>query len=127
MNLFGNLGSMLTDLLDQYGGPEAIAGQVFTQMGGVQGVIEKLQQAGFGAQVNSWLGSGANQAIDPASIANALGHGQLADMASKIGISPDQLSQALSHTLPGLVDKLSPNGQLQPHVADGGAGDGMSP
>lgn len=127
MSIFGNLGGMLGNLLDQYGGPEAIAGQVLTQMGGVQGVVAKLQQAGFGSQVSSWLGTGENEPITPEAIANSLGHGQLADMASKIGISPDQLTAALSHALPGLVDKLSPNGQLQPHLADGGSADGMSP
>ena len=127
MSIFGNLGAMLGNLLDEYGGPEAIASQAFTQMGGLQGVLDKLQQAGLGPQVSSWLGTGANQPITPEAIGNALGHGSLADMAGKIGISPDQLSQVLAHTLPGLVDKLSPNGQLQPHLADGGAADGMAP
>ena len=127
MSLFGSLGGMLGNLLDQYGGPEAVAGQVFTQLGGVQGILNKLQQAGFGPQVSSWLGTGANQPIDANSITHALGHGTLADIAGKIGISPDQLSETLSHTLPGLVDKLSPNGHLEPHLADGGSADGMAP
>ena len=127
MSLFGNLGGMLRDLLDQYGGPEAVAGQVFTQLGGVQGILNKLQQAGFGSQVSSWLGSGSNQPIDSGSITEALGRGPLADIAAKIGITPEQLSETLSHTLPGIVDKLSPNGHLQPHMADGGSADGMSP
>ena len=127
MSIFGNLGGMLGNLLDNYGGPEAVAGQVLTQMGGVQGVVAKLQQAGFGSQVSSWLGTGENEPITPEAIAHSLGHGQLAEMAGKIGISPDQLTAALSHALPGLVDKLSPNGQVQPHLADGGAAGGMSP
>ena len=127
MSIFGSLGGMLGNLLDEYGGPEAIAGQVLNQMGGVPGVLDKLQQAGLGGQVASWIGTGPNQQVSPEQIGTALGHGPLADVAAKIGIPPDQLSQVIAHALPGLIDKLSPSGQLQPHVATGGLADGMAP
>ncbi len=127
MSLFGNLGGLLGNLLDQYGGPQAVLGQVFNQMGGVPGVLAKLQQAGLGGQVASWLGTGQNQPVSPEEIGNALGHGPLANVASRLGMSPDQLSQAIAHALPGLVDKLSPHGTLQPHLLDSGAADGASP
>lgn len=127
MSLLGGLGGMLGNLLDQYGGPQAVATQVLNQLGGVQGVLDKLRQAGLGGQVSSWLGDGANQPVSPEEIGGALGHGPLADIAARIGMTPDQLNQAIAHTLPGLIDRISPNGQVQPHLLDGGAAEGASP
>ncbi len=127
MSIFGGLGGMLGNLLDEYGGPQAVATQVLNEMGGVQGVLAKLQQAGLGGQVSSWLGNGTNQPVSPEQIGNALGQGPLADIAAKIGMTPDQLQQAIAHTLPGLIDKISPNGQVQPHLLDSGAAAGASP
>ncbi len=127
MSIFGNLGGLVGNLVNQYGGAEGMAGQVLNQMGGVQGVLDKLQQAGLGNQVSSWLGTGPNQPVSADDIGNALGHGTLGNVASKFGIPSDQLSQVIAHALPGLVDKLSPNGQLQPHLMDQGAADGAAP
>lgn len=127
MSLLSGLGGMLGNLLDQYGGPQAVATQVLNQLGGVQGVLAKLQQAGLGGQVSSWLGNGSNEPVSPEQVGAALGHGPLAEIAAKFGLTPDQLNEAIAHTLPGLIDKISPNGQVQPHLLDGGAAQGGSP
>ena len=121
MSIFGNLGGMLGSLFDQYGGPQVVLTQVFNQMGGVEGVLQKLQQAGLGGQVSSWLGKGANQSISADDIGNALGHTKIGDLASRLGIPPDQLSQMIAHALPGLIDRISPGGTLQPHLLQDGA------
>lgn len=65
----------------------------------------------------------------PEEIGNALGHGPLGKVASSLGMTPDQLSQALAHALPGLVDKLSPHGTLQPEPLEPKAVDpsGLAP
>lgn len=127
MSIFGSLGGLVGNLLNQYGGAEGVASQVLNQMGGVQGVLDKLQQSGLGGQVSSWLGKGPNEPISPQDVTNALGHGPVADVAAKLGIPPEQLSQVMAQVLPGLVDRLSPNGHVQPHLLDGGAADGTSP
>ncbi len=67
--------------------------------------------------MQSWLGAGPNQAITADGIAQAIGHGKLGEMARGYGVQPDQLSGLLAHVLPGLVDRLSPNGALGPHPA----------
>ena len=122
MSIFGSLGGMLGGLVEQYGGPQGLAGQALTQMGGVQGVLGKLQQAGLGGQVQSWLGNDPNQPISADQITGALGHGPLGDIASKFGIPQEQLSQVLAHALPGLIDKISPNGTPEPHLMGDAAG-----
>ena len=117
MSIFGNLGGMLGDFIEQHGGAEALAQQALQQAGGVQGIVSKLQAAGYGSQVQSWLGAGPNQPITGDGIAQAIGHGRLGEMAQQYGVQPDQLSGLLAHVLPGLVDRLSPNGAIEPHRA----------
>ena len=119
MSIFGNLGGMLGGLVEQYGGPQAIVGQVMNEMGGVQGVLGKLQQAGLGSQVQSWLGNDPKQPITPEQISGALGHGKLGEIAASLGIPQDQLSQVVAHALPALIDRISPNGTAQPHLMQG--------
>ncbi len=121
MSIFGGLGGMLGNLFDQYGGPQVVLTQVLNQMGGVQGVLQKLQQAGLGGQVSSWLGNGSNEPVSPEAIGNAIGHGKIGDIATKLGIPPDQLSQMIAHALPGLIDRISPNGTVQSHMLQPGA------
>ena len=117
MSIFGNLGGMLGDFIEQHGGAEALAQKALQQAGGVQGIVGKLRQAGYGEQVQSWLGAGPNQPVTADGIAQAIGHGKLGEMAQQYGVKPDQLSGLLAHVLPGLVDRLSPNGSVDPHLA----------
>lgn len=117
MSLFGNLGGMLGNLIEQHGGAEALMSQALQRAGGVQGVLGKLQQAGLGDQVQSWIGTGPNQPVTPDNIASAIGHGKLGEMASHFGVQPDQLSHMIASALPGLVDRMSPHGVVDPSLA----------
>ena len=119
MSIFGNLGGMLGDLIERHGGAEAMVQNALQQAGGVQGIVGKLQSAGYGEQVQSWLGAGPNQPVTADGIAQAIGHGKLGEMAQRYGVQPDQLSGLLAKVLPGLVDRMSPNGTVEPHLAQG--------
>lgn len=121
MSIFGNLGGMLGNLIEQHGGPEAIVRQALQQAGGVQGIVGKLQQAGYGDAVQSWLGAGPNQPVTAEGMAQAIGHGRIGDMAAQYGMQPDQLSGLLAKVLPGVIDRISPDGTLQPHLLQSGA------
>ena len=55
------------------------------QPGGLQGLIDRLQQGGLGEQATSWVGTGSNLPVDPARLQQALG---------------------------GVVDKLTPGGAV---------------
>ena len=127
MSIFGNLGGMLGDVIAQHGGTEAILQQALQQAGGVEGIVGKLRQAGYGDAVQSWLGAGPNQPVTAESVAEAIGHGRLGEMAAPYGMRPDQLSGLLAKVLPGLIDRLSPGGTLQPHLLQGGARNGAAP
>jgi uncharacterized protein YidB (DUF937 family) len=90
----------------------AIMGWV-QQQGGLQVLLEKLQQGQLGDVVGSWLGKGSNQAIGGADIQQALGSDSIDQLAGKLGVDPQKASEILAQLLPNVVDKASPEGQLQ--------------
>jgi uncharacterized protein YidB (DUF937 family) len=78
----------------------------------LSGLVNSLTNAGAGGQVNSWVGNGANQPIDPAHLGQALGPDVLSQLAARTGLTQEQLMQGLSQVLPQLVHNLTPNGRL---------------
>jgi uncharacterized protein YidB (DUF937 family) len=80
--------------------------------GGVSGLVQSFHDNGMGGMVNSWIGTGANQAITPAQIQQVMGSAPVQALAQKLGISPEQASATLSQMLPTVMDKLSPNGSV---------------
>jgi uncharacterized protein YidB (DUF937 family) len=86
-------------------------------LGGLGGLVGKLQKGGLGNVANSWIGSGQNQPVSPARLGSALGPDIIKTLAERSGLSEQELTQQLSQVLPGLVDKLTPNGRL-PTVAE---------
>ena len=81
-------------------------------LGGLGGLVNKLKQGGLGDVVNSWVGSGQNQPVSPSQLGSALGPNVLKTVSQMTGISEDDLTKQLSQVLPGLVDKLTPNGKM---------------
>ncbi|HEY3516775.1 MAG TPA: YidB family protein [Gammaproteobacteria bacterium] len=75
-------------------------------------VLGALQSRGLGDVVSSWVGTGANKSISPEQVQSALGQETLAQFAQQAGVSGSEASAALAGMLPGLVDKLSPDGKL---------------
>jgi uncharacterized protein YidB (DUF937 family) len=86
---------------------------------GLAGLVQQLQQAGLGEQVNSWIGTGQNLPVSAEQLQGAFGSGQMSQMAEKMGLSTGDLGAQLSQMLPQVVDQLTPNGQLP----QGGLGD----
>jgi uncharacterized protein YidB (DUF937 family) len=79
---------------------------------GLGGLLEKLQNAGHGETVKSWLGPGQNQPIEPGQLHSALGQKTVSEAAQQAGMpEKDFLSQLAQH-LPEFVDKLTPNGKI---------------
>jgi uncharacterized protein YidB (DUF937 family) len=86
-------------------------------LGGLGGLVNKLQQGGLGDVVNSWVGSGQNQPVSPGQLGSALGPSIMKTVSQLTGISEDDLTKQLSQVLPGVVNGLTPNGRL-PTVAE---------
>ena len=92
--------------------------------GGLKGLIAKFQQAGLGSVVGSWVGHGQNQPISRDELTNVLGPDTMASLAEKLGMSQHDAAGQLSNVLPGLIDKLTPDGQA-PSGGLGNSGDLM--
>lgn len=80
--------------------------------GGLGGLVAKFQQAGMGDVISSWIGSGQNKAISGEQLTNVLGGDSLSGLANSLGVGTDEVAGQLSGILPGLVDKLTPTGQV---------------
>ena len=86
-------------------------------LGGLGGLLNKLQQGGLGDVTKSWVGPGQNQPVSPGQLGSALGPSIIKMLAQKSGIPEEEITKQLSQVLPGLVDKLTPSGRL-PTVAE---------
>jgi uncharacterized protein YidB (DUF937 family) len=84
--------------------------------GGLSAIVAKLQQAGFGEQVKSWLGNGQNLPITAEQLQQVLGSDTVKQLAARFNIPVDQLAKILAEQLPLAVDHASPDGKL-PHKA----------
>jgi uncharacterized protein YidB (DUF937 family) len=81
-------------------------------MGGLGGLLDKLQKGGLGDAANSWVGPGQNQSVSPGQLGSALGPDIIKKLAQKSGLSEEELTKSLSQVLPGIVDKLTPAGRM---------------
>ncbi len=113
MGLLDEVGKMMGG--GQQGGASdilAVAQQLLGQSGGIDGLIQQLQAGGLGEVVKSWIGNGQNLPVTGEQIQQVLGNDKVAAIARQLGVDPAQASAQLAQVLPGLVDKLTPNGQV---------------
>ncbi len=96
----------------------AVLGEVMGtgSQGGLNAIVAKLEQAGLGEQVKSWIGTGQNLPITADQVRQVLGNETVKQLAAKYNIPVDQISEVLAHQLPLAVDHASPDGKL-PHSA----------
>jgi len=95
----GNLLNVATDLIKN--NPD-----------GLSGVVEQFRNGGLGEAVSSWVGTGENLQVSPEAIQQVLGNTQLGEIASRFGITSDQVSSGLATVLPELINHLTPNGSV---------------
>jgi uncharacterized protein YidB (DUF937 family) len=86
-------------------------------LGGLSDLIGKLTAGGAAPQVNSWIGPGQNQPIQPGQLGGALGQNVLNELSQKTGMSQQELLNQLATALPQLINHLTPNGRM-PTLAD---------
>jgi uncharacterized protein YidB (DUF937 family) len=85
--------------------------EMLEKMGGIDGLVKKLQQSGMGDIAESWIGTGENRNINPDQLANALGKDQVDAVARQADIPESQGASVLSQILPAVIDKLTPDGK----------------
>lgn len=88
------------------------ATEMFGNYGSLLQLFHHGESQGLGGLLQSWIGNGANQPIDPGQLQNLVGPDKITELANRAGVSRGVAQAALSRILPVLVDKLTPNGQL---------------
>lgn len=81
-------------------------------LGGLSGLIGKLQAGGLGDALSSWVGAGDNQEVSADALKSALGDDVMHSIMDKLGMDEGTAANTLKDVLPQLVDKLSPQGEL---------------
>jgi uncharacterized protein YidB (DUF937 family) len=81
-------------------------------LGGLGGLLDKLQKGGLTNVANSWVSSGPNQPVSPAQVGSALGPDIIKALTQRTGLPEEDLAKQLSQVLPGVVDNLTPAGRL---------------
>jgi uncharacterized protein YidB (DUF937 family) len=108
-NTGGNIGDILKNGLGGLLGAGA-AGTVLS--GGLNDLLKQFQQAGQGNAANSWVGSGPNKTISADDLAKVLDSDQIKTLMAHAGLSRDEVLNALTQHLPGLVNEMTPDGRL---------------
>ena len=118
MGLLDQLGQAATGMMEGAGNKSPLMQAVIgllgstSSVGGLNGLIQTLQKNGLGEIVNSWVGTGKNLPISPAQVQQGLGGDLLKQLASQAGLSSDAAGGQLADLLPGLIDKLTPDGKV---------------
>jgi uncharacterized protein YidB (DUF937 family) len=93
-------------------GMVSVVSSVLEKHGGLQGIVGEFEKNGLGATVQSWIGTGPNQAITPDEVHKVLGSDLLRQLSEKSGLPVEDLKQKLAQVLPQAVDKLTPTGAI---------------
>jgi len=75
-------------------------------------ILDRFRNAGAGSKVDSWVGTGPNQPIDPKDVETAIDEDTLTSLSMQTGLSRDELIARITKDLPEAVDKLTPKGEL---------------
>jgi uncharacterized protein YidB (DUF937 family) len=94
------IGQAIADLL---GGPR----------GTLADLAEQFTRAGLGHVMASWIGNGPNEPIAPDQLRRVLGDERVRDFATLTGLPEDGFLARLAAHLPGVIDRMTPEGHVQ--------------
>ncbi|MFE5715848.1 YidB family protein [Streptomyces sp. NPDC056501] len=105
----GGAGGILGSLLGALGGAKSGGADGANPLGGL---LDMLTKSGLVDQAQSWVGTGENQPVSGAQIADALPDDTLQKVAQDAGVSPQEAADQIARSLPQAVDKLTPAGSV---------------
>ncbi|MET7754901.1 YidB family protein [Streptomyces sp. NPDC005389] len=109
----GILGSLIGALAGgQGGGASGGAGGAGGASNPLGGLLDMLTRSGLTDQTRSWVGTGDNQPVSGAQIAEALPDETLQKVAQDAGVSPQEAADQIAQSLPQAVDRLTPTGSM---------------
>jgi uncharacterized protein YidB (DUF937 family) len=82
------------------------------QAGGLEGFVRSFARKGLGDVVSSWISMGPNLPVSGEQIQSVLGSDTVNLIGQIEGVAPDVARSILAQVLPGIVDKLTPEGKI---------------
>lgn len=111
MSLLSSLFGMLSNNGDLQNQLMHSVGNIITQHGGIEGIVQKFTAHGFGDAAQQWVGTGPNPPITGDNVQQVLGNDLVQKVAQQLGIDPDHAANGIAALLPAMIDKLTPQGQ----------------
>jgi len=90
----------------------AIILQLLQQKGGLAGMLQQMQQSGYGDHAQSWIGTGQNQTLPADALSQIFGSGALEQIAQQFGMSHEEASNQVAQALPEVVNRMTPAGNV---------------
>jgi len=89
---------------------QSISGLI-SNSGGLSGLLNKFHQNGLGQHAQSWVGDGENMEITGEHVQQVFDSQQIRQVAGQTGTDPGHASNLIAAILPGLINKLTPQGK----------------
>lgn len=80
--------------------------------GGIEGAVKHIRSGGFSREVESWVSTGKNEAIDTIQAGQLIGVDALKSLAEKAGVDYNKARDLVAEYLPIAIDKATPEGKL---------------
>ena len=80
--------------------------------GGLTDLISHMTGNGQGEAARSWVQTGPNRELSAQELEGMLGANAVSELASRTGLSRDDLLSRLKTVLPTAVDQMTPDGRL---------------
>ena len=82
-------------------------------------ILDRFRGAGAGSKVNSWVGTGPNEPIEPSDVQAAIDEDTLASLSAQTGLTREELISRITRDLPEAVNKMTPSGELPSEPSQG--------
>jgi uncharacterized protein YidB (DUF937 family) len=111
--VIGGLTGKLTGSGDQNNLLESVIGLINNpETGGLAGLVQSFKDKGLGNAISSWISTGENLPVSGDQIQQVINSEKIQQIAGKLGLSGEEVSNVLAGMLPKVIDKLTPNGTL---------------
>lgn len=75
-------------------------------------ILDRFRGAGAGSKVDSWVGTGPNEPIQPSEVEAAIDEDTLTSLSMQTGLSREELISRITRDLPEAVSKMTPTGEF---------------
>ncbi|MER8806044.1 YidB family protein [Mesorhizobium australicum] len=79
-------------------------------------ILNRFRGAGVGSKVDSWVGTGPNEPIQPSEVEAAIDEDTLTSLSMQTGLSREDLISRITRDLPEAVNKMTPSGEMPPET-----------